>query len=154
MFCRSLFVLLSFVFCSLCCLTFFDIRLLIISLVSSSLSYGGALKLMWLRFQTMAKCTRYNYVGYLQWDMVSLIYSNVIHIFIWIFLILNKQNCFCVWRHCVSGKSGIYHPVSKGAMYCVVCYEYRISFNSTINQKMINFRHPFIDFIIKILLPI
>jgi hypothetical protein len=31
---------------------------------------------------------------------------------------------------------------------------YRIYFRSTINLKIINFRHPFIDFIIKILLPI
>ena len=128
--------------------------------------------------------------------MVSLIYSHVIHIFIWIFLILNKQNCFCVWRHCLSEKSGMYHPVWKGDMYCVVCYEYpgvklekmwffwrkivvfntkypnnffksapfnlkswirhwyRIYFRSTINLNIINFRHPFIYFIIKILLPI
>ena len=38
MFCRSLFVLLSFVFWPLCCLSFFDLRLLITSLVSSNSS--------------------------------------------------------------------------------------------------------------------
>ena len=37
-FCRSLFVLLSFFFWSLCCLFFFDIRFLITSLVSSNSS--------------------------------------------------------------------------------------------------------------------
>ena len=39
MFCRSLFVLLSFFFWSLCCLFFFDIRILITPLVSSNSSY-------------------------------------------------------------------------------------------------------------------
>jgi hypothetical protein len=36
MFCRPLFVLLSFFFCPLYCLSFFDVRLLIASLVSSN----------------------------------------------------------------------------------------------------------------------
>ena len=39
MFCRLLFVLLSFFFQPLCCLSFFDLRILIISLVSSNSSY-------------------------------------------------------------------------------------------------------------------
>jgi hypothetical protein len=39
MFCRSLFVLLYFFFWPLCCLFFFDIRILITSLVSSNSSY-------------------------------------------------------------------------------------------------------------------
>ena len=39
MFCRSLFVLLYFFFWPLCCLFFFDIRILITPLVSSSSSY-------------------------------------------------------------------------------------------------------------------
>ena len=38
MFCRSLFVLLSFFFWPLCCLSFFDVRLLITPLVSSKSS--------------------------------------------------------------------------------------------------------------------
>ena len=38
MFCRSLFVLLYFFFCPLCCLFFFDIRILIAPLVSSNSS--------------------------------------------------------------------------------------------------------------------
>ena len=38
MFCRSLFVLLSFFFLQLCCLFFFDLRILIALLVSSSSS--------------------------------------------------------------------------------------------------------------------
>ena len=38
MFCRSLFVLLYFFFCPLCCLFFFDIRILITPLVSSIFS--------------------------------------------------------------------------------------------------------------------
>jgi hypothetical protein len=37
-FCRSLFVILSFFFWSLCCLFFFDLRILIIPLVSSNSS--------------------------------------------------------------------------------------------------------------------
>ena len=36
-FCRSLFVLLSFFLCSLCCLSFFDLRILITPLVPFSL---------------------------------------------------------------------------------------------------------------------
>jgi hypothetical protein len=39
MFCRSLFVLLHFFFWPLCCLFFFDIRILITPLVSSNSSY-------------------------------------------------------------------------------------------------------------------
>ena len=39
MFCRSLFVLLYFIFWPLCCLFFFDIRILITSLLSSNSSY-------------------------------------------------------------------------------------------------------------------
>jgi hypothetical protein len=39
MFCRSLFVLLSFFFWLLCCLSFFDLRILITPLVSSNSSY-------------------------------------------------------------------------------------------------------------------
>jgi hypothetical protein len=39
MFCRWLFVLLSFFFWPLCCLFFFDLRILITPLVSSSSSY-------------------------------------------------------------------------------------------------------------------
>ena len=38
MFCRSLFVLLSFFFCPLCFLSFFDVRILITPLISSSSS--------------------------------------------------------------------------------------------------------------------
>ena len=38
-FCRSLFVLLCFFFWPLCCLSFFDIRILITSMVSSNSSY-------------------------------------------------------------------------------------------------------------------
>ena len=41
LFCRSLFVLLYFFFWSLCCLFFFDIRILITPLVSSNSSYTG-----------------------------------------------------------------------------------------------------------------
>jgi hypothetical protein len=40
MFCRSLFVLLSFFFWPLCCLFFFDLRILIAPLVSSNSSYS------------------------------------------------------------------------------------------------------------------
>ena len=40
MFCRSLFVLLYFSFWPLCCLFFFDIRIMIAPLVSSSSSYS------------------------------------------------------------------------------------------------------------------
>ena len=40
MFCRSLFVLLYFFFCPLCCLFFFDIRILIAPQVSSNYSYS------------------------------------------------------------------------------------------------------------------
>jgi len=39
MFCRSLFVLLSFFFWPLCCLFFFNIRIMITPLVSSNTSY-------------------------------------------------------------------------------------------------------------------
>jgi hypothetical protein len=39
MFCRSLFVLLSFFFWPLCCLLFFDLRIMITPLVSSKSSY-------------------------------------------------------------------------------------------------------------------
>jgi len=38
MFCRSSFVLLSFFFCPLCCLSFFDLRILITPLVYSNSS--------------------------------------------------------------------------------------------------------------------
>ena len=40
-FCRSLFVLLYFFFSPLCCLSFFDIRILITPLVSSNFSFFG-----------------------------------------------------------------------------------------------------------------
>jgi hypothetical protein len=40
MFCRSLFVIFSFFFWPLCCLSFFDLRILINPLVSSSSSYN------------------------------------------------------------------------------------------------------------------
>jgi hypothetical protein len=40
MFCRSLFVLLSFFFWPLCCLFFFNLRILITPLVSSNSSYS------------------------------------------------------------------------------------------------------------------
>jgi hypothetical protein len=43
MFCRSLFVLLSFFFLPLCCLSF-DLQILITSLVSSNSSYYGSTK--------------------------------------------------------------------------------------------------------------
>jgi hypothetical protein len=49
MFCRSLFVLLSFFFWPLCCLFFFDIRILITPLVSSSSSW-------YLRFHFLLLC--------------------------------------------------------------------------------------------------
>ena len=39
MFCRQLFVLLSFFFCPLCCLFFFDLRILSIPLLSSNSSF-------------------------------------------------------------------------------------------------------------------
>jgi hypothetical protein len=39
MFCRSLFVLLSFFFWPMCCLFVFDLRILITPLVSSNYSY-------------------------------------------------------------------------------------------------------------------
>ena len=39
MFCRSLFVILSFFFWPLCCLSFFDLRILITTLVSSNSSW-------------------------------------------------------------------------------------------------------------------
>ena len=42
MFCRSLFVLLYFLFWPLCCLFVFDIRILIAPLVSSNSSYASA----------------------------------------------------------------------------------------------------------------
>ena len=44
MFCRSLFVLLSFFFWPLCCLFFFDIQILITPLVSSNTSFDHSLK--------------------------------------------------------------------------------------------------------------
>ena len=48
MFCRSLFAILYFLFCPLCCLIFFffDIRILITPLVSSNSSLGEVLKIM------------------------------------------------------------------------------------------------------------
>ena len=52
MFCGSLFVLLSFFFWTLCCLSFFDLRILITPLVSSSSSsikYAQSLK-TWLLY--------------------------------------------------------------------------------------------------------
>ena len=41
MFCRTFFVLLYFFFWPLCCLSFLDLRILILPLVSSSSFYGG-----------------------------------------------------------------------------------------------------------------
>ena len=41
MFCRSFFVILSFFFWSLCCLSFFDLWLLLTPLVSSNFSYNS-----------------------------------------------------------------------------------------------------------------
>ena len=50
MFCRSLLVLLSFFFWPLCCLYFFDIRILFTPLVSSNSSYNNlCLILMYFR---------------------------------------------------------------------------------------------------------
>jgi hypothetical protein len=43
-FCRSLFVLLSFFFWPLCCLSFFDLRILIASLISSNSSHNNAVR--------------------------------------------------------------------------------------------------------------
>ena len=51
MFCRSLFVLLSFVFWPLCCLFFFDLRILVTLLVSSISSWRSIVLLdvfVWL----------------------------------------------------------------------------------------------------------
>ena len=45
MFCRSLFVLLSFFSYPLCCLSFFDLRILISPLVSSNSSSNNRLEL-------------------------------------------------------------------------------------------------------------
>jgi hypothetical protein len=52
MFCRSLFVFLYFFFWPLCCLFFFDIRILITPLVSSNSSYVGHLRNVELSFIT------------------------------------------------------------------------------------------------------
>jgi len=43
MICRSLFFILSFFFWALCCLSFFDIRILITPLVSSTLLGGTSI---------------------------------------------------------------------------------------------------------------
>ena len=48
MFCRSLFVLLYFFFWPMCCLFFFDIRILITPLVSSNSSYNEFLQTLHL----------------------------------------------------------------------------------------------------------
>jgi hypothetical protein len=50
MFCRSLFVLLYFFFWPLCCLFFFDLRILITPLVSSNSSYANGLFLNTILF--------------------------------------------------------------------------------------------------------
>ena len=47
-FCRSLFVILSFLFWPLYCLSFFDLRFLTTHLVSSAFSYGGYCCLFYL----------------------------------------------------------------------------------------------------------
>ena len=72
MFCRSLFVLLSFFFWPLCCLFFFDIRILITSLVScghcvvcSSSIYGFWLPLWYLVAIVLSVLLRYTDSDYL-----------------------------------------------------------------------------------------
>jgi hypothetical protein len=64
MFCRSLFVILSFFFWSLCCLFFFDLRILITPLVSSNSSYGGSFLLISI---FVSKSTIFNKILQLFW---------------------------------------------------------------------------------------
>jgi hypothetical protein len=73
--CRSLFVLLSFFFWSLCCLSFFDLRIMIAPLVSSSSSYyinDLPCALIYSRVSTMTSliycftncaCSKWNCIG-------------------------------------------------------------------------------------------
>ena len=63
MFCRSLFVLLYFFFRPLCCLFFFDIRILTTSLVSSNSSYLLCEILYGLHEKQQNKHTYQNSIG-------------------------------------------------------------------------------------------
>ena len=58
LYCRSMFVLLSFFFWSLCCL-FFDIRILITPLVSSKSSFVNITMCIWLTFGEIVLCSFY-----------------------------------------------------------------------------------------------
>ena len=65
MFCRSLFVLLSFFFLSLCCLFFFNLRILITPLVPSSSSYMYTLdRVWWIWVQKLISYLRANVLLY------------------------------------------------------------------------------------------
>ena len=61
MFCRSLFVLLSFLFWPLCCLFFFDIRILITPLVSSNSSCPFVLFLLAIVLSVLLRYTDSDY---------------------------------------------------------------------------------------------
>jgi hypothetical protein len=60
MFCRSLFVLLCFFFSPLCCLLFFDIRILITLLVSLNTSYLFSILSNILFFWTRSRFTAFS----------------------------------------------------------------------------------------------
>ena len=90
MFCRSLFVILTFFFWPLCCLSFFDLRILTSPLVSSnfsfcdspvcpSLIYGFLLLLLYLQTFLLAIVQ-----FFLCWFTASYFYSCIFKLFFWL----------------------------------------------------------------------
>jgi hypothetical protein len=88
-FCKMLFVLLSFFFWPLYCLSFFDLRLLITSLVSSKLFLQNMDFKLPLFSGILSQVLKLYYV----WGFVCLFWSNKYpHIF-WIPIFLNTEIC-------------------------------------------------------------
>ena len=82
MFCRSLFVLLYFFFWPLCCLFFFDIRILITPLVSSNTSY----KMEWgVRLHGPITCyVIFWNIAHQHWIYMNRGYCNSFHLYLWL----------------------------------------------------------------------
>jgi hypothetical protein len=73
-FCRSLFVLLYFFFWPLCCLFFFDIRILITPLISSNSSYV----IYWSMIRgVLPLCCKVHYVHYFSMTSLNVVLYSV-----------------------------------------------------------------------------
>ena len=90
-FCRSLFALLSFFIWSLCCLSFFDLRLLITHLVSSNFSYYAVMQVWYI-------CFFFLYFLQLPKTLKLKLYFELVQIYCR-HICITMLNCFLLWTY-------------------------------------------------------